>query len=178
MPLDCMCWYKIRCKALISHFMTYSTCLHGKNIKNTVEKKQNKNKNKQTLSGSWDSTSFFKRLNKNGRRILWRRRMISMDSSGLISIWEEYQCFKIQIIEKATFCKTFSPVIAKGALNHCSKLLQHLKIDGSKKFSNAHSSGSLFLENSEGYKLQYYGKYFSSSTCNGVPVKRSRCGAV
>ena len=39
---------------------------------------------------------------------------------------------------------TFSPVIAKGALNHCSKVLQDLKIVGSKKFNSAHSSGRRF----------------------------------
>lgn len=51
----------------------------------------------------------------------------------------------------------FSPVVAKGALNHCSKVLTDLKIDGSRKFRSAQSSGSLF--------------------CSGVPVSRSRCGA-
>ena len=39
---------------------------------------------------------------------------------------------------------TFSPVMAKGVLNHCSKLLHDWKIDGRRKFSNAHNSGGLF----------------------------------
>lgn len=52
---------------------------------------------------------------------------------------------------------TFSPVMAKGALNHCSNVLQLLKMVGRRKFSNAQSSGSLF--------------------CNGVPVSRTRRGA-
>jgi hypothetical protein len=64
---------------------------------------------------------------------------------------------------------TFSPVVANGALNleikihklfdktahHCSKVPQELKIEGSKKFNSAQSSGSLF--------------------CNGVPVSSRRC---
>jgi len=48
----------------------------------------------------------------------------------------------------------FSPVVAKGALNHCSNVLQDLKIDGNKKFKSAHNSGNLF--------------------CNGVPVNNNR----
>ena len=39
---------------------------------------------------------------------------------------------------------TFSPVIAKGALNHCSKVLQDLKIVGRRKFNKAHNSGKRF----------------------------------
>ncbi|KAF3852224.1 hypothetical protein F7725_005579 [Dissostichus mawsoni] len=39
---------------------------------------------------------------------------------------------------------TFSPVIAKGALNHCSKVMQLLNMVGSRKLSSAQSSGSLF----------------------------------
>ena len=39
---------------------------------------------------------------------------------------------------------TFSPVIANGALNHCSNVEQDLKMLGSKKFNKAHNSGSLF----------------------------------
>jgi len=51
---------------------------------------------------------------------------------------------------------TFSPVIAKGALNHCSKVLQDLNIDGSKKFSKAHNSGRLFYSvKHEQYTVQY-----------------------
>ena len=42
------------------------------------------------------------------------------------------------------YCLTFSPVMAKGALNHCSKELHDLKMLGSRKFSRAHNSGSLF----------------------------------
>ena len=34
--------------------------------------------------------------------------------------------------------------MANGALNHCSKVLTDAKMLGSKKFSNAHSSGNLF----------------------------------
>lgn len=52
---------------------------------------------------------------------------------------------------------TFSPVMAKGALNHCSKVLQLLKMVGRRKLSSAQSSGSLF--------------------CKGVPVRRTRRGA-
>jgi len=48
-------------------------------------------------------------------------------------------------MRKAWWSKhTFSPVIANGALNHCSKLAHDLKILGNKKFSSAHSSGNLF----------------------------------
>jgi len=43
-------------------------------------------------------------------------------------------------------CHTFSPVIANGVLNHCSKVLQDLKMSGSKKFMRAQSSGRLFWE--------------------------------
>ena len=46
---------------------------------------------------------------------------------------------------------TFSPVLAKGALNHCSKVWTLLKMWGSRKFRRDHSSGSLF--------------------CRGVPAK-------
>lgn len=52
---------------------------------------------------------------------------------------------------------TFSPVMAKGALNHCSKVLQLLKMVGSRKLRSAQSSGSLF--------------------CSGVPVSSRRRGA-
>ena len=44
----------------------------------------------------------------------------------------------------SSLSSTFSPVVAKGALNHCSKVVQDLKMEGSRKFSKAHSSGSLF----------------------------------
>lgn len=53
--------------------------------------------------------------------------------------------------------RTFSPVMAKGALNHCSKVLQLLKMVGSRKLRSAQSSGSLF--------------------CSGVPVSSRRRGA-
>jgi hypothetical protein len=59
-------------------------------------------------------------------------------------------------IVSSSFSSTFSPVVAKGALNHCSNVEDDLKMDGRRKFSKAHSSGSLF--------------------CKGVPVKRSRWG--
>lgn len=52
---------------------------------------------------------------------------------------------------------TLSPVMANGALNHCSKVLQLLKIVGRRKLSRAQSSGSLF--------------------CRGVPVSKSLRGA-
>jgi hypothetical protein len=52
---------------------------------------------------------------------------------------------------------TFSPVIANGALNHCSKVLQLLKMVGRRKLSRAQSSGSLFW--------------------SGVPVRRTLLGA-
>ncbi len=48
--------------------------------------------------------------------------------------------------------------MANGALNHCSKVLQLLKMVGSRKLSSAHSSGSLF--------------------CSGVPVSSTRRGQV
>ncbi len=47
--------------------------------------------------------------------------------------------------------------MAKGALNHCSNVLQLLKMVGSRKLSSAQSSGSLF--------------------CSGVPVSSTRRGA-
>ena len=52
---------------------------------------------------------------------------------------------------------TFSPVMAKGTLNHCSKVLHDLKIVGSRKLSRAHISSRLFWR--------------------GVPVRSSRWGA-
>jgi hypothetical protein len=52
---------------------------------------------------------------------------------------------------------TFSPVVANGALNHCSNVEQDLKMEGNKKFSKAQSSGNLF--------------------CSGVPVNKRRWGA-
>ena len=39
---------------------------------------------------------------------------------------------------------TFSPVMANGALNHCSNVEHDLKMVGRRKLSRAHSSGSLF----------------------------------
>ncbi len=77
-----------------------------------------------TLSGNCDSTSFFKRRKRNGRKTLCKRLMISKVSSGLSS--------------------TFSHVVANGALNHCSNVVHDLNIDGRRKFNNAHNSGSLF----------------------------------
>ena len=52
------------------------------------------------------------------------------------------------------FNSTFSHVVANGALNHCSNVVQDLKIDGKRKFNRAHNSGNLF--------------------CNGVPVNSKR----
>lgn len=40
--------------------------------------------------------------------------------------------------------QTFSPVVAKGALNHCSNVEQDLKMEGRRKLRRAQSSGSLF----------------------------------
>jgi hypothetical protein len=34
--------------------------------------------------------------------------------------------------------------MANGALNHCSNVAHDLKMDGSRKLSKAHNSGSLF----------------------------------
>ena len=39
---------------------------------------------------------------------------------------------------------TFSPVMAKGVLNHCSNVATDLKMVGRRKLSRAHSSGRLF----------------------------------
>ena len=36
--------------------------------------------------------------------------------------------------------------MANGALNHCSKVAQDLKIAGKRKFKRAHNSGSLFCK--------------------------------
>lgn len=91
-----------------------------------------------TLSGNCDSTSFFSLLNKNGLNTLCNRRIIKIVSSS--------------------FNSTFSPVVANGALNHCSNVVTDLKILGNRKFSNAHNSGNLF--------------------CSGVPVNSRRCGDV
>ena len=185
-----------------------------------------------TLSGSWDSTSFFSRRMRNGRRTLCRRRMIRIVSSSFSSIYAyvhvhvrsthlrtcmyTHQHTKTHI--QCNMCRpyhtqtqinnihvptctmfvngmhthtqhrecehthihahthrhthicihahthrhthilyvymhthtdthtkhTFSPVMAKGALNHCSKVLQDLKMEGSRKFMSAHNSGKLF----------------------------------
>jgi hypothetical protein len=43
-----------------------------------------------------------------------------------------------------SFISTFSPAAANGALNHCSKFAQELKMLGNKKFNNDHNSGRLF----------------------------------
>ena len=40
--------------------------------------------------------------------------------------------------------ETFSPVMAKGVLNHCSNVATDLKMVGRRKLSRAHSSGRLF----------------------------------
>uniref|UniRef100_A0A915IT37 Uncharacterized protein n=1 Tax=Romanomermis culicivorax TaxID=13658 RepID=A0A915IT37_ROMCU len=60
---------------------------------------------------------------------------------------------------------TFSPVVAKGALNHCSKLLQHLKIDGNRKLSSAHSSGcwKTYLLQTKIYKRLYLNRSWVTS---------------
>ena len=47
-------------------------------------------------------------------------------------------------MEGGAYRLTFSPVMAKGVLNHCSKVLQDLKMVGSRKFMSAQSSGRLF----------------------------------
>jgi len=60
---------------------------------------------------------------------------------------------KITMSKKDLF-DTFSPVIANGALNHCSKLAHDLKILGNKKFSNAHNSGNLFCH-SQQHSINY-----------------------
>ena len=62
--------------------------------------------------------------------------------------------FGCLVIQMVTVFFTFSPVTANGALNHCSKVLQALKMEGSKKLRRAHNSGNLF--------------------CKGVPVNSSR----
>ena len=126
------------------------------------------------FSGSCASTSFFNLRNRKGRSTLCRRRMIKMVSSSLRSTWrgKGRELWHLSNVEKQITgaeclahqrCSydgvphTFSPVMAKGALNHCSKVLQLLKIVGRRKLSSAQSSGSLF--------------------CNGVPVRRTRLGA-
>ncbi|GAV00884.1 hypothetical protein RvY_11672 [Ramazzottius varieornatus] len=52
-PLACMCLYSSFCSPDMSHLIRYST-----------------------LSGSCDSTSFFRRRRRKGLRTLWRRRII------------------------------------------------------------------------------------------------------
>ena len=47
---------------------------------------------------------------------------------------------------------TFSPVIAKGVLNHCSNVVHDWKMEGSIKFIRAHSSGRLFCMGRGGRK--------------------------
>lgn len=75
-----------------------------------------------------------------------------------------YSCFNIyrsplpSIPPSLPLPLTFSPVVAKGALNHCSKVEHDLKMEGSRKLRSAHNSGSLF--------------------CSGVPVSSRRCGAL
>ena len=51
---------------------------------------------------------------------------------------------EVQLYLFSCWALTFSPVIAKGALNHCSKVLQDLKIVGRRKFNKAHNSGKRF----------------------------------
>lgn len=68
---------------------------------------------------------------------------------NIIELYTKYKAVEILL--------TFSPVVANGALNHCSNVLQDLNIEGNKKFKRAHSSGSLF--------------------CKGVPVNSKRCVA-
>ena len=124
---------------------------------------------KPAFSGSCASTSFFNLRNRKGRSTLWRRRIIKMVSSSFRStwrvkegdVWQERHCtFWLMSSLKDSqeeVLHTFSPVMAKGALNHCSKVLQLLKMVGRRKLSSAQSSGSLF--------------------CSGVPVSRTRRGA-
>ena len=65
---------------------------------------------------------------------------------------------------------TFSPVMANGALNHCSKVAQDLKIAGKRKFKRAHNSGSLFCKKRD--VLCNSGIAFCNSqvTCNSGTV--------
>eukprot|EP00834_Sanchytrium_tribonematis_P000224 NODE_4_length_77007_cov_1.156642.p64 type:complete len:148 gc:universal NODE_4_length_77007_cov_1.156642:43320-43763(+) len=74
------------------------------------------------LSGNSLSTSFFKRLNKNGRRTLCNLLIIKRDSSSLSSIL----------------------LTPNGAENHSSKLLSLLNIFGRIKFKILQSSCKLF----------------------------------
>ena len=62
-----------------------------------------------------------------------------------------YVCVCVCVCARACVCAhilacmhTFSPVMANGALNHCSKVLQDLNMDGNRKFKSAHNSGRLF----------------------------------
>mmetsp|Transcript_12201 Transcript_12201/g.36790 ORF Transcript_12201/g.36790 Transcript_12201/m.36790 type:complete len:280 (-) Transcript_12201:311-1150(-) len=98
------------------------------------------------FSGSWPSTEALTRRSTKGRRTSWSRLMTSMRSSLLML---------------AAFSASFRPAAPnceKGLLNQPSNESQLEKIDGSKKFSNAHSSGSEFW--------------------SGVPVSKSRRFAV
>ena len=53
-------------------------------------------------------------------------------------------CVHVHVHVCQYVCLTFSPVMAKGVLNHCSKVLTDLKMVGRRKFKRAHSSGKLF----------------------------------
>lgn len=86
--------------------------------------------------GSWDSTSDFIRRSRNGLKTLCKLLITSIFSSVLRA--------------------AVSPVLAKGLLNHSSKVCDDLKMSGSKKFIRPHSSGRLFW--------------------SGVPVSSSRLG--
>ncbi|KAL1839291.1 hypothetical protein VTK73DRAFT_4074 [Phialemonium thermophilum] len=88
------------------------------------------------LSGRSFSTSFLRRRSRKGRSTLCRRRMTRICSSSVSSIL------------------SWPPVLAKGVLNHSSKVLADLKMLGRTKLSMAHSSARLF--------------------CSGVPVRIRR----
>ena len=100
-PLFFNWWYNLLCKVDIGHLSTVST-----------------------LSGSSLSTSFFRRLSKNGLSTLCKRLIIRSDSSS--------------------FNSTFSPVAENGVLNQSSKFFTELKIFGKTKLRIAHNSGKLF----------------------------------
>lgn len=177
-PLACMCLYRTLCRADMSHFMTYSTCrttTRGNLSRATTFSDLFWAEIFQCWICFGRSCAHWPSLAAAPRLLSWvaaARKVgapcVNVEWSGwsLLHLGQPWNVREERWLESLhnyfqqsrPHCKrTFSPVMANGALNHCSKVLQLLKIVGKRKLSRAQSSGSLF--------------------CSGVPVSSTRRGA-
>lgn len=127
MPCFFICEYSLACRPENLHLMTCST-----------------------LSGSSDSTSFFRRRSKNGRSTCLN---VSNVRKGTVCLAQRdlsvdiTLCNLLMIRSCSSSLRSilsWTPSLLKGVLNHSSKLFTLLKIFGKIKLSNAQSSGRLF----------------------------------